>query len=98
MSKQRSRRQRKKLHIGEFKELGFLFEANIKPGADENALIEAFLTEAIDAHGLGFGGWATGGAVEKIRARQRDRRSTPDRAELAGRTARDHGAAGHRAH
>lgn len=66
MSKQRSRRQRKKLHIGEFKELGFLFEAAIKPGADENALIEAFLTEAIDANELGFGGWATGGAVEKF--------------------------------
>jgi uncharacterized protein YggL (DUF469 family) len=65
MSKHRSRRQSKKLHIGEFQELGFLFEATLKAGANEHTFFEAFLTEAIDLNKLGFGGWATGGSVEK---------------------------------
>ncbi|MGQ0599637.1 YggL family protein [Aquabacterium sp.] len=66
MSKHRSRRQCKKLHIGEFQELGFLFEAALQSGTDENALLDAFLTQAIDPNGLGFGGWITGGVVEKF--------------------------------
>lgn len=66
MSKHRSRRQCKKLHIGEFQELGFLFETTLQAGTNENALVEAFLTEAIDPNTLGFGGWATGGSVEKL--------------------------------
>jgi uncharacterized protein len=66
MSKHRSRRQCKKLHIGEFQELGFLFEATLKAGTDEHTLVEAFLIEAIDMNKLGFGGWATGGSVEKL--------------------------------
>lgn len=66
MSKHRSRRQCKKLHIGEFQELGFLFETTLKAGADDSALIEAFLGETIDPNALSFGGWATGGSVEKL--------------------------------
>jgi uncharacterized protein YggL (DUF469 family) len=65
MSKTRSRRLRKKLHLGEFKELGFCFEAKLKGGVDQHVLLDTFLTEAIAAQGLSFGGWVTGGAVEK---------------------------------
>ena len=65
MAIRRSRRLRKKLHVGEFKQLGFLFEATLAAGADDEALVDAFLTEVIAPRHLGFGGWATGGAVEK---------------------------------
>jgi uncharacterized protein YggL (DUF469 family) len=66
MAKNRSRRLRKKLHIGEFQELGFLFEAELTKGSDDEALVDAFLTEALAPRNLSFGGWATGGAVTKI--------------------------------
>lgn len=63
MSKKRSRRLRKKLHVGEFKQMGFAFEAALHPGANDDALIDAFLGEAIAPMKLCFGGWITGGAV-----------------------------------
>lgn len=67
MAKARSRRLRKKLHLGEFQELGFFYEAVIKDGIDEHAFIDGLLAEAIEPNGLGFGGWAGGGAVSKLR-------------------------------
>lgn len=65
MAKARSRRLRKKLHLGEFQELGFFYEATIKDGIDEHAFIDALLSEAIEPNGLGFGGWVGGGAVSR---------------------------------
>ena len=35
MTKHRSRRQRKKLHVGEFQEFGFAFKTQLKEGARE---------------------------------------------------------------
>lgn len=67
MAKSRSRRLRKKLHLGEFQELGFFYEATIKDGADEHTFIDGLLSEAIEPIGLAFGGWVGGGAVSKMR-------------------------------
>ena len=53
------KRLRKKLHRGEFQEFGFNIQFNIKPeltDATKNNLIDRFLTEAIEANGLQFGG------------------------------------------
>ena len=67
-AKRRSRRLRKKLHIGEFKELGFWLSAEIKPGtaADaEEALMARFIAEVLAPQGLSFGGWLTGGFMSR---------------------------------
>ncbi len=66
MAKSRSLRLRKKLHVGEFQQLGFLFEATLSKDADDEALVDAFLDQAIAPRGLSFGGWATGGAIDKL--------------------------------
>lgn len=52
------RRLRKKKCLGEFKELGFSVVADLKPGlstADLNAFLDRWI-DAIEAHGLAFGG------------------------------------------
>ena len=67
MAKTRSRRLRKKLHLGEFQELGFFYEATIKGDIDEHAFIDGLLSEAMEPNGLAFGGWVGGGAVSKLR-------------------------------
>ncbi|MBA4109800.1 MAG: hypothetical protein C0487_09435 [Leptothrix sp. (in: Bacteria)] len=66
MSKTRNRRQRKKLRVAEFQQLGFLFEAELGKNADDEALVDSFLVEAIEPRNLSFGGWATGGAIDKL--------------------------------
>ena len=66
MAKTRSRRLRKKLHVGEFQQLGFLFEAELAKDADDEALVDDFLAQAIEPRSLSFGGWATGGAIDKL--------------------------------
>ena len=66
MAKTRSRRLRKKLHVGEFQQLGFLFEAELAKNTDDEALVDSFLVEAIAPRNLSFGGWATGGAIDKL--------------------------------
>ncbi|RZL03818.1 MAG: DUF469 family protein [Rubrivivax sp.] len=66
MAKTRSRRLRKKLRVGEFQQLGFLFEAELTQDADDEALVDAFLAQAITPNNLSFGGWATGGAIDKL--------------------------------
>lgn len=66
MSKTRSRRLNKKLHVGEFQQLGFLFEAELAKNADDEALVDSFLVQAIAPRNLSFGGWATGGAIDKL--------------------------------
>lgn len=65
MAKQRSRRLRKKLHVGEFQEFGLAYKTRIKPGSNEVVFVDALLDELIDPRGLEFGGWAAGGFVSK---------------------------------
>ena len=65
MSKQRSRRLRKKLHVGEFQEFGFAFKNQIKPGTREEVFIDALLDEVIEPRGLEFGGWVSVGFITK---------------------------------
>jgi uncharacterized protein YggL (DUF469 family) len=65
-NKRRSRRLRKKLHVGEFKELGFEFEVVLKdtvPPGEEEALADLFLAEIVEPRHLAFGGWITGGFI-----------------------------------
>ena len=65
MTKHRSRRQRKKLHVGEFQEFGFAFKTQLKEGAREELFVDALLEEVIERKGLEFGGWAHGGFITK---------------------------------
>ena len=54
-----NQRQRKKKHVGEFQELGFMVEAKLATPLSEqerDAFLGRFLAEAIEANGLGFGG------------------------------------------
>lgn len=54
-----NKRQLKKKHLGEFQELGFQFEAKLVRTptiAERDAFVDQFLAEAIEAHGLEFGG------------------------------------------
>jgi uncharacterized protein YggL (DUF469 family) len=54
-----NKRQRKKKHVGEFQELGFLVEAEVVGAfgeAERDAFIDRFLEEAVEANGLAFGG------------------------------------------
>ena len=65
-NKQRSRRQRKKMHIGEFQELGFEYEVTLKqeltPQAQE-AFMEKLLAEVVLPRNLVVGGWVREGFV-----------------------------------
>ncbi len=65
MAKQRSRRLRKKLHVGEFQEFGLAYKTAIKAGSNEVLFVDALLDELIDPRGMEFGGWAAGGFVSK---------------------------------
>lgn len=53
------RRVRKKLHVGEFQELGFEIRCLFIPDFSDNAFnafIDEFMTQAIESQGLSFGG------------------------------------------
>jgi len=59
MAKRHNQRQRKKLRIGEFQELGFLVSAALRApisDAERDALLDAFLESCIEANGMLFGG------------------------------------------
>ncbi|WP_186425604.1 YggL family protein [Cupriavidus metallidurans] len=59
MSQRRSRRQRKKLRVAEFQELGFLVTAELAVGLGADAKIaacEAFIADCIEANQLTYGG------------------------------------------
>lgn len=66
MAKQRSRRLRKKLHVGEFQEFGLAFKVQRKAGTLDISFVDALLTDVIDPRGLEFGGWASGGFVSRL--------------------------------
>ncbi|TWH64601.1 hypothetical protein LX59_02271 [Azomonas agilis] len=66
VSKPRSRRLRKKLHIDEFQQLGFRIEFKLRPGmtdAQEDNFWDEFILEAIEANQLLFAGSETGFVV-----------------------------------
>ncbi|AOZ51515.1 YggL family protein [Chromobacterium vaccinii] len=48
-------RQRKKMRVGEFRELGFHLVAELHDGADADALLDGWLTR-FDEAGISFGG------------------------------------------
>lgn len=63
MGKRRSRRLRKKLHIGEFKEHGFEVHFKFKADLTSEAQLDAtmkLITETIESRGLLFGGGESG--------------------------------------
>jgi uncharacterized protein YggL (DUF469 family) len=60
------RRLRKKMRLGEFTELGFAVVADLKAGlsaAEINAFVDRWI-DAVEAHGLAFGGGC--GAGDKL--------------------------------
>jgi uncharacterized protein YggL (DUF469 family) len=66
MPKNRSKRLRKKLHVGEFQEFGFLISFNLPENLDHEVLdgfVDQFLTQAIENNGLMFGGIINDGFV-----------------------------------
>lgn len=74
-----SRRLRKKLHLGEFQQLGFEVSITLKPnlGIDDlDHFLDEFILDAIEKNGLAFGGgtdcgfittWKRGSASEAHR-------------------------------
>ena len=63
LNKRRSRRLRKKLRIGEFKEAGFEINFKFKAGLtseDRLDILMKFVTEAIESRNLSFGGGESG--------------------------------------
>lgn len=57
--RQRSRRLRKKLHLGEFQQLGFEVSITLKPdlGIDNlDCFLDEFILDAIEKNDLAFGG------------------------------------------
>jgi uncharacterized protein YggL (DUF469 family) len=69
LNKKRSPRLRKKLRIGEFRELGFGLEFVFKKDLSEedvDLFIDAFLSEAIEPRLLAYGGGIGSGFVAKF--------------------------------
>jgi len=63
LNKRRSRRLRKKLRIGEFKEEGFEIDFKFKAGVTSEEKLDVlmkFITEAIENRNLAFGGGENG--------------------------------------
>ena len=63
--KRLSPRQRKKLRVGEFQELGFTVVATLKDGVESDALLDAWL-DIVDQHGVSFGGHFSDGQLDGI--------------------------------
>ena len=62
----RSRRLRKKMHLGEFQQLGFEISITLKPnqGIDDlDRFLDEFILDAIERNGLAFGGGADCGFI-----------------------------------
>ncbi|OHX16924.1 hypothetical protein BI343_01270 [Chromobacterium amazonense] len=59
-------RQRKKMRVGEFRELGFHLVAELHEGVDADALLDGWLTR-VDEAGISFGGHFDGkGKLEGV--------------------------------
>lgn len=82
MSKKRSRRLRKKLHVDEFQEFGFEVSFQFQPGLPQDTISrfwDDFIAEAIERNGLAYGGgtegfvslWKHGSAIEAHREQVR---------------------------
>lgn len=68
-NKRRSARLRKKLHIGEFQEMMFSFEATLNESFSSEQIelaVDAFLAELVEPRGLGMGGWLNGAFFQKM--------------------------------
>jgi hypothetical protein len=64
--KSRNRRQAKKLHVGEFKELGFRYRVTLKQALSDVAaeqFIDRFLQSHIEPRNLALAGWIEEGFV-----------------------------------
>ena len=64
--RQQSRRLRKKLHLGEFQELGFEVSITLKPNlgiGDLDRFLDEFILDAIEKNELAFGGGTKGGFI-----------------------------------
>lgn len=69
LSRNRSRRQRKKLRIAEFQELGFTLSAELQKElsrSEQDVFLSAFLDDVIEARGLAYGGGVDFGFVSKF--------------------------------
>lgn len=81
-NKQRSRRLRKKMRVGEFQEFGFEYELEVKaPLApeQEEALMDRFVQELLVPRNLAAAGWVSEGfvtAFERGSATEDDRQAT----------------------
>lgn len=81
MAKHRTRRQRKKLRVGEFRERGFSVSAELQaPLSDQqrSALVDAFLEQCIEANGMLFGG-GINEALDGYIVAEKNRSSVTDR-------------------
>lgn len=61
--RRRSRRLRKKLHLGEFREFGFALALQFQQalaGNAEDAFWHVFIVDFVEARGLSYGGASTG--------------------------------------
>ncbi len=54
------RRLQKKKRIGEFQELGVEVTATLKSNVDFDTFLDDFIRDAVEAHGLAFGGGGLG--------------------------------------
>jgi uncharacterized protein YggL (DUF469 family) len=76
------KRLRKKKRVGEFQEFGFKlgFEMDATLSNEErNALLDAFIKEAIESNGLEFGGGGSGSVWDGFAAANRHRGSAAER-------------------
>lgn len=74
-TKQRSRRLRKKLRVGEFQELGFEVRFELRAQLSDTELTafwDDFILQAIEANGLAFGGGTTGYVTRRGRGSATD--------------------------
>lgn len=88
MSRHRSRRLRKKLHVGEFQELGFevMFRLNAGLTTEQmGAFWDAFIGDAIEGNGLIYGGSTDGMACLRTRGSADESHREAVRAWLASR-------------
>src|SRR6478672_10388913 len=67
-TRRRSRRLRKKLHVGEFQEMGFGVEISLLDALtieQANAFWDRFISDAIESQGLLYGGLESGYACQE---------------------------------